>query len=63
MLTPHGTENNLRNFWIIASFIGLCVCGALMLDFAVEGNWEAAGVYLLFFLCNAWTFESKRRGK
>jgi hypothetical protein len=50
-----------RKFWVIASLIGICVCGALMLSFAVGGHWEKAGVYLLFTLCNVWTFETKRR--
>jgi hypothetical protein len=50
-----------RKFWVVSSFIGLCVCGALMLFFAVEGYWKEAGMYLGFFLFNAWTFETKRR--
>jgi hypothetical protein len=59
MLVDFGERG--RKFWVISSFIGLCVCGALMLFFAVEGYWWEAGAYLLFFLCNAWTFETKRR--
>jgi hypothetical protein len=63
MLTPHGSKDGVRRFWVVSSFIGLCVCGALMLYFAVGGFWTEAGLYLGFFLCNAWTFERKRRGK
>jgi hypothetical protein len=63
MIIPTGTKEAIRRFFIVASFIGLCVCGALMLFFAVEGYWKEAGMYLVFFLCNAWTFETKRRKK
>ena len=58
---PIDFDEKYRKFWVIVSFVGLCVCGALMLFFAVEGYWKGAGVYLGFFLCNAWTFETKRR--
>jgi hypothetical protein len=33
----------------------------LMLFFVVGGYWKGAGAYLLLFLCNAYTFETKRR--
>lgn len=61
MPIPIDPGNVGRRFWIVSSFIGLCVCGALMLYFAVEGFWKESGLYLVFFLCNAWTFETKRR--
>jgi hypothetical protein len=63
ILIPHGSKEDVRRFWIVSSFIGLCACGALMLYLAIEGYWKEAGIWLLFFLCNAWTFETKRRGK
>jgi hypothetical protein len=59
MLVNFGEK--VRKFWVVSSFIGLCVCGALMLFFVVGGYWKGAGAYLLFFLCNAYTFETKRR--
>ncbi len=61
MLTLCGSKEGMHRFWVISSFMGLCVCGALMLFFAIAGYWEEAGAYLLFFLCNAWTFETKRK--
>ncbi len=61
MIAPQGSKENLRKFWVVVSFIGLCVCGAMALYCAVGGFWKGGGMYLFAFLCNAWTFETKRR--
>ncbi|KKN72790.1 hypothetical protein LCGC14_0407570 [marine sediment metagenome] len=50
MLTLCGSKEGMHRFWVISSFMGLCVCGALMLFFAIAGYWEEAGVLALFLV-------------
>lgn len=59
---PFININNATNmFWVIASAIGLCVCGALTLVFATNGLWKEATMYLFLVFCNGYAFETKRR--